>query len=1081
MTRYDPLYLMTVYSPRSVDVDELKVLTPIAGAAHGQPFRVATRHFGRAVRIGATTTRHLIRNPVGTWPTTALTIEYYGRLDASASGGSPNFGLSYAITGMFNEILFGVQTTGGTWRPYLEINQVSAGVATPTWPNDGKYHHLAARWRSSDGSTQIFLDSVQVLTATIKTGYSIVGGGAFVVGQEQDSLGGGFDGNQAWKGEIDEARLYNRFLSDAEIKQHAGGIYIDESGLVGRWGFDVVGPMPSIGADSSSAGNHLTAVGITDTTEDTVLHFFPYLREPDVPGGRYNPLKRTLQTRTMTAGLIDAKTEPGQNLKRWVTAFLGDLKQRNQLLGLKARVEESLDGGLTREAAFTGRIDLTKLEEKNAYSAPIVDGVEEHDVDVFVGRPHSSVSYAVAPQVWPVGPSVAYGGIPAALPIKGKIQSATGFAASAGIKSVLVDTNELSNPRNRLTPTLEEVSGSWATASPGLLAEIQAAVFPEGVTYSTSARIKLKRLDTSAQGQFQLGVVRRGSAPAGGTLSILGPLGFGNAVLELVLAELPATDPNFLAMPPVTTAVECSVILIENDPDEDAPTLIGDVHRVQLLEDLLLGRFGRLKKDGSVVQSFSPEPTSFAQLKADASIGTVRYKVEKRSKLREWAEKYVLRDGNLGWRLDANGQMVVFSTRRPSSVAGILTISNDDMVEEQDAFQWQQARQGAITQVEAKYYVDLPIGPDGAAVAPSRLGVAPTLLMRSVMQRFLILDFGREDMGQERETFDAIGMRAMPGEIVEGQSRAVFIRRQLERAVEEYRMPHGTGPAEATIRCKRTANTKDWHQGQFRIVDVDPMPDPGTNLRGGARLMVCIDRKPKRESIEFTALDLGPNAIAAAPTSASLATDTDDTAHGFSLAVTLNGAGDPVIVEYAITDAGVGVRPAEASSAWTFAARLTASATVKVINLPAGKKVWPRHRSVPASETNPQLPSVWSFPSGGDNVTLASLTAPSGLGTTELTGKRVVITFTPGDTRLPTEVMLATPVGDARVRVKTAPPGATRVELVDLEVSTTYRLGLRHRDSLGGFSTEPTIDFTTTATPATAPNPGGIAIVIGAA
>lgn len=1082
MTVHQPLYRLTVYSPRSVDPDEVTPLVPRAGALHSNPFRVATRDHGRAVRIGATTSRYLIRNPVGTWPTTELSVEYWGRLDAGLSTSQPNWGFTYSRqTVQFNEILCGIQVNGGNWRQSLAVDNVGVEDAD-NYPNDNKYHHLGWRWRSSDGAWAMLLDGVVVASgAGLKTGYSIAAGGIVVLGQEQDAAGGGFDTTQAWKGELDETRVYTRFLSDAEFKQHAGGIYIDETGLCARWGFDLDG-VPALGYDSSSAANHLTPVGIDAGTPDTALHFYPYLREPEIPAGRFNPLKRTLQTRTCNIGLIDVALDPTSNLKRHITQYLGDAKFRNQLLGLIARLEESLNDGFTWSAAFTGRIDLTQLEEMNAYSAPLVDIVDElSSADVFVGRPHSSVAYAVAPQVWPVGPATAYGAIPASLPIKGKIQNATGFAASAGIKAIVVDTNELSNPRNRLTPTLEEVSGSWATAFPGLLGDIIGSFFPEGVTYSSRARVKLKRLDTLAQGQFQLGVVRRGSAPPSGLAAIgpLGGLGFGNAIAEVVLAELPNTDPNYLAMPAVTTAVECSVILVDEDPDEDAPLLIGDVHRVTFLKDMVRGHFGRMKLDGTPVRSFAFDATSFAQLEADQSIGTVRRKVDKRARLREDAEKHLLRDGNLGWRVDGHGQVVVFSTKRPSSLAGIGTITDADLVQESGAFKWKQGRTGAITAIEAHWYVDLPIGPDGSAIAPSKLAVSPTLLMRTVKNTLLIRDFGREDMGDERETIDAVGMRAMPGEIVQKQSRAVFIRRQLERTLEELRMPHGTGPAEAELRCRRTTEPNTWQPGQFKIVDVDAMPDPATNLRGGARLMMCIDRKPRRETIEFVALDMGPNAIAAAPTSATLATDTDDTAHGFSLAVTLNGAGDPVILEYALTDSGVGVRPVESDPAWTFARRITTTGTYKVINLPAGKKVWPRHRSVPASETNSQLPSVWSFPTGGDNVTLATLTAPSALGTAELTGKRVVITFTPGDTRLPTEVLLATPTTDPRVRVKTAPPGATRVELTDLTVSTTYRCGLQHRDALGGFSTEATVDFTTTATPATAPNPGGFELVIG--
>jgi hypothetical protein len=1077
VTVYQPFYRLTVYSPRSVDIDEATVLVPRAGALHANPFRVATRDFGKAVRIGATVSRYLIRNPVGTWPTTSLTVEFFGRLDSGVSQTSSSWAFSYATGVNTNHILFGVETVSSTLRVGCLLNGTAVNDDTAI-ADDHLWHHYLLTWQSSDGALKLYRDGVLIhSTSGIQTGHSIAGAGAVVLGQDQDSIGGGFDATQAWEGELDEVRVYSRVLSPAEVKQHAGGIYIDETGLGGRWGFDLDG-IPALGRDSAGL-NDLTPVGIDAGTIDTPLHFYPYLREPESgPSGKWNPLSRVLQTRTLTAALIDPKITPGQNLQRYITQYLGDAKNRNQLLGLKTRYEESLDLGLTWAAFFSGRLDLTELEEKNAYNAPVVDGIDELDPDVFVGSPHSSVAYSGPPQIWPVGPAFAYGGIPASLPIKGKIQAATGFVGGAAIKSVLVDHAELSNPRNRMTPTLERVSGSFIGAWPGQMGENLAAFFPEGVTYSTSARVKLKRLDTLATGQFKLGIVRQGGLPAVGNL-------FGKRVMEFVLAEVDVTDTNYLAMPANGTAVECSVIITEEDPEDDAPLLIADVHAVQFLKDLLLGFFGRLKKDGSPVQQFVPESTSFATLIADQTIGTFRGAIRKRAKLRDWAPKAILREHNIGWRLDAENRVVVFDTRRPSTLVGIATIADADLIEAPDAFAWKQGRNGAITQIEAKWYVDVPVGPDGNDITVEQRTVSPTLLLREVQQRLLILDFGRSDMGQERETIDAIGFRAMPGELIQGQSRLIYLRRQLERAIEELRAPFGTGPAEATLRCRRTANTTGWQQGQFRIIDVDAMPDPATNLRGGARLMMCTQRQDKGPEIRFSALDLGPNVIAAAPTLSALATDSDDTAHGITITLTLNAANNPVEMHYAVTDSGVGTRPVESDPLWTFGVRVKVTGAVKVINLPAGKKIWVRARSVmghdsPLSDPSLNLPSVWAFPAT-DNVTLASLAAPSALGDTEVSGRRFVVTFTPGDTRLPTEVLLATPTSDSRVRVKTLPPGATRVELVDLELSTQYRVGLQHRDSLGGFSAEVTRDVTTTGSAATAPNPGGIAIVIGAA
>lgn len=215
-----------------------------------------------AVRIGADVGRYLIRNPVGTWPTTALSVEFWGRLDADADTQDANYAFSYAASspGVDNEIVCGVEVTSG-----LLFQQLAIGGAfttdTVVYPEDGAWHHLAFTWQSSDGAARLYRDGILVFSATIATGDSIVGGGALVLGQDQDTLGGGFAATQAWKGELDDVRVYrNRVLTAAEVLEHFKRKFVSETGLVARYGFDRLGDH---GRDESGTGNHATVVGIT--------------------------------------------------------------------------------------------------------------------------------------------------------------------------------------------------------------------------------------------------------------------------------------------------------------------------------------------------------------------------------------------------------------------------------------------------------------------------------------------------------------------------------------------------------------------------------------------------------------------------------------------------------------------------------------------------------------------------------------------------------------------------------------------------------------------------------------------------
>ena len=46
-------------------------------------------------------------------------------------------------------------------------------------------------------------------------------GGVWIIGQDEDDVGGNFDRNQAFAGELTELHVWNRVLSHAEIKDLA--------------------------------------------------------------------------------------------------------------------------------------------------------------------------------------------------------------------------------------------------------------------------------------------------------------------------------------------------------------------------------------------------------------------------------------------------------------------------------------------------------------------------------------------------------------------------------------------------------------------------------------------------------------------------------------------------------------------------------------------------------------------------------------------------------------------------------------------------------------------------------------------
>ncbi|MCC6494495.1 MAG: hypothetical protein IT424_15910 [Pirellulales bacterium] len=129
------------------------------------------------------------------------------------------------------------------------------GVITSwTIPNiaDGKWHHFVVTTAGETNTTTVYLDGVSQGAKSAGangTAFNVAAAG-LVVGQEQDTVGGGFSAAQRLIGDLDELQIYNRALLLEEV--------IDLYGLCGYWKFDEGGGGAYL--DVSGAGRH-AAIG----------------------------------------------------------------------------------------------------------------------------------------------------------------------------------------------------------------------------------------------------------------------------------------------------------------------------------------------------------------------------------------------------------------------------------------------------------------------------------------------------------------------------------------------------------------------------------------------------------------------------------------------------------------------------------------------------------------------------------------------------------------------------------------------------------------------------------------------------
>lgn len=151
----------------------------------------------------------------------------YGRTYAGADysrAGNPNFNIgggseagvsfwfktsdtdaaifSYEHSTQGNALL--VYLTGGTvgfYRGPAVVNVTNASLTNNTW------HYMTLRWRQSSGGWDIHLDGVLIgSTGTLSTS-ALPNNGYLMLGQEQDSPGGGLSSAQALSGQIEEVRF----------------------------------------------------------------------------------------------------------------------------------------------------------------------------------------------------------------------------------------------------------------------------------------------------------------------------------------------------------------------------------------------------------------------------------------------------------------------------------------------------------------------------------------------------------------------------------------------------------------------------------------------------------------------------------------------------------------------------------------------------------------------------------------------------------------------------------------------------------------------------------------------------------
>ena len=194
---------------------------------------------------------------------TEFTIE----LDFSSPGNGESYTnlFSYHAGGGSDEIELGINT-GTPSQFYIEVGEQATPVTgfDAGLVLDGNDHQISMTWDNTSGDWEIYVDGSSVVSGTgIAAGHTIASGGQIVLGQEQDSLGGGFSSTQQFAGTYNDVRIFDDVRTPAEISDNAfSEVSNTEPGLVANWQMnDLTGGVTT----DTVSGNDLTVGHATGT------------------------------------------------------------------------------------------------------------------------------------------------------------------------------------------------------------------------------------------------------------------------------------------------------------------------------------------------------------------------------------------------------------------------------------------------------------------------------------------------------------------------------------------------------------------------------------------------------------------------------------------------------------------------------------------------------------------------------------------------------------------------------------------------------------------------------------------------
>lgn len=175
---------------------------------------------------------------------TALTACAHVQWDETATEAATLFSL--ATPAVANALqLRAFAELGGSVRAALVVRGHHAPF-NAVFRSDSRWHHVCATWEQHSGRWALFSDGRRRAGAQgLSAGQPVPPHGVLVLGQDQDSLGGGFSAREAFSGNLTDFHLWDRVLSLEQVRR-ARACVPPPGGLLFQWDPKALNVTPSL-------------------------------------------------------------------------------------------------------------------------------------------------------------------------------------------------------------------------------------------------------------------------------------------------------------------------------------------------------------------------------------------------------------------------------------------------------------------------------------------------------------------------------------------------------------------------------------------------------------------------------------------------------------------------------------------------------------------------------------------------------------------------------------------------------------------------------------------------------------------